>query len=265
MQGDLRKACELYHEAGSLGSADAYFNLALLAYEGRYDGPAIEVPEGYTPASVLMLRAAELGDAIAHYVLWANFEQGEGVPQSAERAQEHLLQAAERGHPDAKMHLALRTQSGKDLVTALLAAAEAGSAESWVVLGEMFLEEPEGPNYGSAIKAFAMAAAMGHPGGMYNVAVMHYNGQGVEQSFEKAAEAYSAAAEMVRGGGGWGRRAVTRAQGIPEALLRLGEMVANGEGFPANEAQGARLIESARRQIAERDMLLNDSPEAERK
>ena len=50
-------------------------------------------------------KAAELGDAIAHFQLSVMFEKGEGVDKDETKEIYHLEEAAIAGHPDARFHL----------------------------------------------------------------------------------------------------------------------------------------------------------------
>jgi TPR repeat protein len=69
-------------------------------------------------------------------------------------------------------------------------------------------------SYEKAAEYYTMAAEQGHADAQYNLGVMYDNGHGVEQSYEKAAEYYTMAAE----------------QGDAGAQYNLGAMYLSGEG-----------------------------------
>jgi TPR repeat protein len=70
-------------------------------------------------------------------------------------------------------------------------------------------------SYEKAVEYYTMAAEQGHPCGQCILGSMFYNGQGVEQSYEKAVEYYTMAAE----------------QGHPVAQCNLGNMFYRGKGL----------------------------------
>ena len=93
--------------------------------------------------------------------------------------------------------------------------AEKGKATAQFKLGTMF-DNGQGveQSYEKAVEYFTMAAEQGHPDGQFNLGNMFKYGQGVEQSYEKAVEYYTMAAE----------------QGDADAQYSLGNMFYNGQG-----------------------------------
>eukprot|EP00577_Skeletonema_sp_RCC1716_P025974 CAMPEP_0113424466 /NCGR_PEP_ID=MMETSP0013_2-20120614/29609_1 /TAXON_ID=2843 ORGANISM="Skeletonema costatum, Strain 1716" /NCGR_SAMPLE_ID=MMETSP0013_2 /ASSEMBLY_ACC=CAM_ASM_000158 /LENGTH=162 /DNA_ID=CAMNT_0000312479 /DNA_START=328 /DNA_END=813 /DNA_ORIENTATION=+ /assembly_acc=CAM_ASM_000158 len=57
-------------------------------------------------------KAAEMGDAVAHYNLSDSYRRGEGVEKDERKEIYHLEEAAIRGHPDARHDLA--TEEGRN-------------------------------------------------------------------------------------------------------------------------------------------------------
>ena len=92
---DVEKAMEWYTKAAEQGYAKAQSNL----------GRLLVLSHNYEEAVRWFTMAADQGLAQAQYSLGLLYMQGQGVPQSIERANEWLIKAAEQGHVDAQKRL----------------------------------------------------------------------------------------------------------------------------------------------------------------
>ena len=73
----------------------------------RHMGTCCHQEEDYGGAFEYYTKAAELGDATAHYNLSVAYRNGEGgVEKDEEKRLHHLEEAAIAGHPDARFYLA---------------------------------------------------------------------------------------------------------------------------------------------------------------
>ena len=79
-------------------------------------------------------------------------------------------------------------------------------------------------DYATALKEWQPVAEAGDPNAQYNLGLLYARGQGVPQSYQKAAEWYQKAAE----------------QGVAAAQYNLGVMYANGEGVTKNPDEAAK-------------------------
>eukprot|EP00985_Skeletonema_marinoi_P015006 scaffold7653_cov71-Skeletonema_marinoi.AAC.2 len=97
--------------------------------------------EDYERAFEYLTKAAELGDASAHYLLSLLYRKGEGVEKDEEKEVYHLVEAAIAGHPEARYNLALKEGRYKRFDTAVkhfIIAANLGSDESIQALKECY-------------------------------------------------------------------------------------------------------------------------------
>jgi TPR repeat protein len=98
--------------------------------EGDYDG-----------AFEYFTKAAELGNANAHYKLGLMYEDGEGVEKDVEKAVYHLEKAAIGGHPYARYNLArheVRKDNIERVVKHLIIAANLGHELSMKALWKYY-------------------------------------------------------------------------------------------------------------------------------
>jgi len=105
--------------------------------------------------------------------------------------------------------------SNEEIIEQLLPWVEKGKAWAQTLLGHRY-EDGLGvdQSYQRAAELFEAAARQGDASAQYNLGVMFKDGQGVDQSYEKAAEYYEAAAK----------------QGDANAQYSLGILYVNGQG-----------------------------------
>ena len=92
-----------------------------------------------------VIKAAELGDAHAQYLLGVKYENGKGVDQIYEIAVKWHTLAANQGHADAQFSLGAMYNHGngvpKNFKTSMkwyLLAAEQGNADAQLAVGQAF-------------------------------------------------------------------------------------------------------------------------------
>ncbi len=95
----------------------------------------------YEKAFEYYTRAADLGDADAHFDLSLLYQNGEGVEKDEEKEVYHLEEAAIRGHPDARCNLASYEGQNDErmdrAVKHLIIVANLGHGESMQMLKEL--------------------------------------------------------------------------------------------------------------------------------
>lgn len=107
----------------------------------RRTGSKYQNEGDYERAFEYWTRAADLGDADAHFDLSLLYQKGEGVEKDEEKEVYHLEEAAIRGHPDARCNLA--SYEGRNderidrAVKHLIIAANHGHSESIQMLKEL--------------------------------------------------------------------------------------------------------------------------------
>jgi len=95
----------------------------------------------YVGAFEYWRKAAELGDAVAHYDLSFLYEKGEGVEKDEKRELFHLVEAAIAGHPEARHNFACRDGMNDKIdrsVKHLIIAANLGCDDSIQALKECY-------------------------------------------------------------------------------------------------------------------------------
>ena len=94
----------------------------------------------YKSAFEYFTKAAELGDAVAHYNLSVMYHLGQGVEKDEKKKGYHLEKAAIGGHVSARHHLGYHEANNGRLERAVkhwIIAANMGLDESLKVLGEL--------------------------------------------------------------------------------------------------------------------------------
>jgi len=116
--------------------------------------------------------------------------------------------------------------SNEEEVEQLRPWVEKGKAWAQSLLGDMY-EDGEGvdQSYQRAVELYELAATQGYAMAQYNLGIMYQEGQGVEQSYERAAEYYEAAAR----------------QGHAKAQCNLGALCANGKGVEQSDEKARKL------------------------
>ncbi len=114
----------------------------------------------YDTALKYLTKAAELGDASAHYELAAMYYKGEGVVEDMEKAIYHLEEAAIGGHPNARHNLGC--------------------------------EEVDNGRYERARKHFIIAANLGWHDSLSNLKILYADGHATKEDYADALRAYQA-------------------------------------------------------------------------
>jgi len=163
---------------------------------------------------------AESGDPVAQNSLGEMYRDGNGVKKSKKNAIIWFEKAAEAGNSDAQCNLGdeyisdFSDEERLDAAEKLFkSAAEQNNPRGWIGLAQL---ENRNEIYDSD-KIFVLtmkAAELDYPPAMRSIGWYYENGDGVDQSFEKAMEWYSRAAD---GGDG-------------ESMYAIGELYLNGSG-----------------------------------
>jgi hypothetical protein len=123
--------------------------------EGDYEG-AVEY----------YMKAAKMGDVIAHFLLSCSYQQGEGVEKDMKKAVYHMEEAAVRGHPNARFNLGVyEAINGKT---------------------------------GRAAKHFIIAAKLGYDDALEQVKVGLRRGDVSKEDYEEALHGYHAAVDATK-------------------------------------------------------------------
>ncbi len=139
--------------------------------KGGGSAPAAAAPERVGPPASLFLAGAARGEAEALCELGVCYHQGDGVPQSYERAAKLYTQAAAKGHAEAQSNL-----------------------------GDLYYNGQGVPqSYERAAELYTQAAAKGDTDAQACLGALYFKGQGVPQSYERAAELYTQPAGAGRG------------------------------------------------------------------
>ncbi|MCQ2069689.1 MAG: sel1 repeat family protein [archaeon] len=146
--------------------------------------------------------SAEKGYAEAQNNLASMYEEGKGVLKSIPEAIRWYTKAADQDNTDACFNLAvlyLSQPAEKHMLAHkyMVKAAETGDPEAQNLLGIMY-DEGDGveQSFEKAVEWFTKAAEQGHIDAQFNLAEKYEKGEGVEKSLETAAEWYGAAAEQ---------------------------------------------------------------------
>lgn len=190
-EGDYDGAIELFLQAEALGIDDACFALGL-AY-GDVDD--------YENSFSYLSRAAELGgnDAVeAKVALAALYDNGQGVAQDRDKAQQLYTEAAQSGDGGALLSLGWRYFENGNMrraVECFRTSVERGISNAYFGLG-MSLKSLG--SYAEAAENLEKTAELGNAdsvGAQLELAELYANGYGVAQDYGKALELYTKAAE----------------------------------------------------------------------
>jgi len=191
-QGEL--SADILQEAQA-GQAQAQYEVAL-----HYDA----VQADYPAAVSWYQRAAEQGHVQAQFNLAQFYRLGEGVEQNSELALSWLLQAAEVGNdPQAQFMLGDIYRYGEGVVANrfeafrwYILAAEQTLPEAEYIIGLWLAEGIGAPeDDAAALRWLRKAAAQGHAGGMFALAGMYENAQGIAPDLALAYYWYALAAQ----------------------------------------------------------------------
>ena len=235
--------------------AKAFYELAapggLERESARGLGAIFRSPDGalHDPVQALIhfKSAAALGDSNAAAELTEMYSTGEGVTADEETARFYFNKAIETGNaPDVVPKLAglLRSPEGVlyDPVEAFKLFEQAvalGHARSLITLGEMSeLGEGVAADEIAAAKYFEQASLAGFEAyAARRMAAMYRSKEGALYDLAEAGRLYEKSAEL----------------GDARSLLALGEMVASGEGFEADERKAKSYLDEASLKGLERE------------
>ncbi len=113
-----------------------------------------------------LTKAADLGDAYAHYNLSITYAAGQGVEMDTKKEVYHLEEAAIGGHPHARHNLGC--------------------------------EEMHNGKYESARKHFIIAANLGHDDSLKAIKELYADGRASKEDYADALRAYQAALEAAK-------------------------------------------------------------------
>ena len=234
-----------YEEAGRGGDADAWYNLGILHYNG------IGVPVDKQLSLTCIRKAADLGDAAAHFFLYSQCDP------STSAAKHHLDTAAAAGHAEAMYYKAMELQDvPAKFIPALVHAAETGSTSAAAALGSLHYDGTCGAVQSAALAAkwWVIAANAGHAGASHNIAVMYEYGV-PEIGFKQDYSMYPspcirrrlcprlAPNATCRRAYSWYSAAAL--EGNADSLQCLADMTRLGQGVAASEVQAAELQKAA--------------------
>jgi tetratricopeptide (TPR) repeat protein len=120
----------------------------------------------YKTALRYLTKAAELGDAAAHFNLSIIYQNGHVVEKDSKKEVYHLEQAAIGGHPTARYNLGI--------------------------------EEWNNGRFERAKKHFIIAANLGYHDSLKELRVLHTNGHASKEDYSNALRAYQAAVEATK-------------------------------------------------------------------
>ena len=123
-RGYYEDALAWWKEAAQAGSANAAYRLGVAHNDGLASDTQIIVRRDFAEAAKWYSMAAELGDERAQFDLGSLYDNGQGVPKSAELAAKWYLAGAERGQMACQYNIATMYETGvgveKDLVAAYM-------------------------------------------------------------------------------------------------------------------------------------------------
>ena len=139
----------------------------------------------------------------------------------------------------AVMILTVRLTVASEVVDALKANAEQGSADAQFLMGYMY-DTGKGAapkNYTEAVRWYRMAAEQGDAAAQTNLGRLYFTGRGVPKDVVEAARLFRLAAE----------------QGNAKAQYKLGLMYALGQGVPKDDVQAYAWVNIGAAQIGDEE------------
>jgi uncharacterized protein len=214
-------------EKAESGDPEAQFKLADMYYSG--DG----VDQNFTQAAELYRKVAEKDYPAAQYNLGRMNYRGEGVKQDRQETVVWYTKAAEQGYAEAQYNLGQMYAEGKvveedynQAVKWYTKAANQNDPRAQFLLGVI---SSKNKDWDVAFKWYKQAAEKDFGPGQFNLADMHYKGEGVEQNLKTAVAWYIKAAK----------------KGHAEAQFRLGNMYYSGEFFTEDFTEAAKWFKKA--------------------
>ncbi len=211
---DYNQAADNYRKAAAQGNTDAYVGLGEMALRSL---------AGLTPSDAMQWfsSAAQAGRRDAMRAIGEMYMKGQGIAPDPDKAKFWLDKAGERGD-----HLAHRKMADSlfesDPVKALSfyeKAAAAGDNEAAYIAAIMYEENFEiKPNTARMAELMKQAAESGHAPAQADYGLLVYQGRGVPQSINEAADWFGKAAQA----------------GDDEGMFLYAFTLAKGEGVPQN-------------------------------
>ena len=197
------------------GDVYAQFKLANIYFEGK------GVEQNDIEAAKWFLKSAQQDHVEAQFILATLYEKGDGVPRDDALAYEWFVSAAEQGHN--RSIIMLESDKWQDYVK-----YQSSNRKSMDDQIDSNREEITPEN----VKNYTDKAAQGDVDAQYNLAIMYYHGEGVEQNLEEALFWFHKAAE----------------QDDVEAQYNLGFMYGRGEGVKKDQDQSMQWFMKASQQ-----------------
>ncbi|KAK8896208.1 hypothetical protein M9Y10_014103 [Tritrichomonas musculus] len=203
LEKNNKKAIHYYSLAAEQGIAKAQFNLGVLFSKGDTD-----VPVDKKRAVHLLQLAADQGDEDAQLNLGAMYAKGEGVSEpDKKKTCELYKKAAKQGNPKAQYNLAVMYSKGdgvdknnKKAAKYYQKAADQDLPQAAFNLGVLYFKgSPELPaDKEKAAELFEKTTVLNpnNSKALYNLAIMHMKGEGVEKDEVKAREYFEKAAQL---------------------------------------------------------------------
>ncbi len=202
---NVAEAIRIFTEAASRGGRDAYLCLAEIFVSGEHGELSPELAERY------FCEAGKLGSSEAYARLGKLYEDGKLFEKDFKKAEMYYRRAANLGDTDSE------------------ARANNIIAERDRLFDEARLSAGENPK--KSFRAYAIAAAMGHPAAPRRLADCYLRGMGVEADRYSAYYWYKAAAEG----------------GDDKALYPLGLCLIGGVGVNRDYKRGSEILARAAR------------------
>jgi TPR repeat protein len=228
-----KKAAEWMTKAAEQGHEEAQNGLARLFNEGS--GVAKDTNAGVGMGTTHnLVESTEQGRAAAQFLTARKYSEcdHDGVVKDAKKGLEWMTNAAEQGHADAKLHLALMNDDDDSFMVTMV-LAEQGNSESQCQLALMY-HKGDGvvQDYKKAAEWMIKAAEQGYAEAQCELAGMYLNGDAVAKNDKKAAFWTTKAAE----------------QGHAEAQHRLARFYLHGHGVAEDDKKAAEWMTKAAEQ-----------------
>ncbi len=188
----------------------------------------IGVPQNHQKAFALYQKAADLGHVDAQNQVGKYLFEGRGVAPDPEAALVWLRAAAQAGNPEHVFDLAVALEANglpEEAAALYQQAAASDHLDAIVSLGVLHQNGTGLPqDYQKAFALYVIAADAGHARAQNNLGLLFVRGHGVPQDYAQAVALFTASAE----------------QGLTQAMTNLGVMYDNGFGVPQNDATAAQ-------------------------
>ena len=180
MPADFQEAAKWYEAAAKQGHLDAQCRIGT-AYEHGFG-----VPENPTEAVKWYRLASEQGSLWGQYHLGLMYSEGKGTAKNEALGNSRVLQAAEKGLPDAQADMGsfLQHTDPKAALVWFRKASNQGNTSSMVAIGHMYEWGQGTPkDFVKAAEWFLKAAEAGDIYGEASLAHAYMDGKGVQKSY----------------------------------------------------------------------------------